>query len=93
MRSKRALPNEAVQRQFVWAKFVGQAFWAAQWKRWANGFVGFLGVFYLRLIHARFGGQELVAIRINDLVAHGAKGLNTKDDGVGTHVGDVTGFI
>ena len=55
--------------------------------------MGFLGVFYLRLVDARFGGQELVAIRINDLVAHGAKGFGAKDDGVGTHVGDVAGFI
>ena len=87
------MPNEAIQRKFVRAKFVGQAFGATQWKRWANGFVGFLGVFYLRLIDTNFGGEELVAIRINDLVAHCAKCLGAKDDGVGTHVGDVAGFV
>ena len=46
LRSNGSLPDEAVERQFVGAKFVGKLVRAAKWKRGTNCFVSFLCIFH-----------------------------------------------
>ena len=46
LRGNGALPNEAIERQFVGAKFVCKLVGAAKWKRGTNCFVSLLRIFH-----------------------------------------------
>ena len=59
----------------------------------ADGFVRFLGVLRLGLVHTRAVGQRVSAIAVGNRLAASGNGAAIHADPVGTHVGDGPGFI
>ena len=93
LRRERALPDEAIQRQFLTVQFRGHLVGCAQRCGGPDALVGLLGVFDLVREVSHGLGDVRLAVDTLDLRAHCTERLLRQRHAVGTHVGDEATFV